>query len=74
MRLKSLIYMLDKMDEIEYRSIRYIECVSKDTIRVVLDNNIVVRVTYANGTDVVLSYGGFDDDKRQTGYSSDADE
>ena len=57
MKLRSLIHMLEQMDVIEYRSIRYIECVSKDTIRVVLDNNIVVRVTYANGTDVVMTYG-----------------
>ena len=57
MGLKSLIYILERMDEIEYRSIRYIECVSKDTIRVVLDNNMVARVTYANGTDVVMTYG-----------------
>lgn len=57
MKLRSLIYMLDKMDEIEYRSIRYIECVSKDTIRVVLVSGVVVRITYANGTDVVMTYG-----------------
>ena len=57
MKLRSLIHMLEQMDVIEYRSIRYIECVSKDTIRVVLVSGVVVRITYANGTDVVMTYG-----------------
>lgn len=52
MRLKSLIYMLEYMNNYGDESVRYIECKSADAIEVVFDDNSALRLEWVNGTDI----------------------
>lgn len=54
MRLKSLIYMLEYINNYGDESVRYIECKSADAIEVVFDDNSALRLEWVNGTDICV--------------------
>lgn len=78
MKIRDIITLLKYVENHVSQPVRYIECFSADAIRVVLDDNSKILAEWHNGTDICLYFRKSekvtDDDKRQTGYGSDADE
>lgn len=78
MKLRAIITLLKYVENHVSQPIRYIECLSADRISIVLDDNSTVLAEWHNGTDICLYFRKpekeANDDKGQTGNSSDTDE
>ena len=57
MKLRQLIMLLEYANEHIRGSVRYVECISADRIKLVCDDNSTVFVEWANGTDIVVHIG-----------------
>lgn len=79
MKIRDILTLLKYVEKHVSQPIRYIECLSADTISIVLDDNSKVLAEWRNnGADIYLYFRKTekvtDDDKRQIYNSSDADE
>ena len=78
MKIRHIIELLKYVEKHVSQPVRYIECLSADSISIVLDNNWSVLAEWSNGTNIDLYFRKpekeINDDKGQTGHSSDADE
>ena len=78
MKIRDIITLLKYVENHVSQPVRYIECLSADSISIVLDNNWSVLAEWSNGTNIDLYFRKpekeINDDTGQTGHSSDTDE